>query len=504
MLRVLLAVFLCLPTCGIVVFGQQIGSFADTWDSYSMAGFSLWPLADALQRNHLRVEAGYRYRRSPSPLYLPYAGRRSSTSILQSQGVLRTPRWAVHGKAGYQRTIQQGVYGSLASSPELFYPYLVTVGLPRHEVKEGYSLAGNFGYRLGRLALGLGGDYSGITHFSREDPRVRGRCGDLGLHVGSSLLLGLFMASMELEFRYLQEALTVQTAAGDRMDTYYYTLGLGLYDHYLSIPQKSFRQQYSRAAWLARGQLQATAGGVHTLWAELASSTTGSDNGTLPVVNATSGLGVSIGASSKMAFADFRLTVQGGYRLARRLGYEVLYDTVIVHVAPSIVEMREYARFLSWRGIQHVYGAGVSLSYQCPWGVGKLEVAGYGAQIRSASLGTRYRWLARQAGGKLGLGIDVPLAAWRLSLDANYRMHLGAISQLIPLADGIPPQSEELGLLQYLGRSFWGIGGGVGIARQLASEQTLGLRVNLGYFTSRGQSSYEERISLALWYTLGS
>lgn len=460
MLRVLLAVFLCLPTCGIVVFGQQIGSFADTWDSYSMAGFSLWPLADTLQRNHLRVEAGYRYRRSPSPLYLPYAGWQSSTSILQSQGVLRTPRWAVHGKAGYQRTIQQGVYGSLASSPELFYPYLVTVGLPRHEVKEGYSLAGNFGYRLGRLALGLGGDYSGITHFSREDPRVRGRCGDLRLHVGSSLLLGLFMASMELEFRYLQEALTVQTAAGDRMDTYYYTLGLGLYDHYLSIPQKSFRQQYSRAAWLARGQLQATAGGVHTLWAELASSTTGSDNGTLPAVSATSGLGVSIGASSKMAFADFRLTVQGGYRLARRLGYEVLYDTVIVHVAPSIVEMREYARFLSWRGIQHVYGAGVSLSYQCPWGVGKLEVAGYGAQIRSASLGTRYRWLARQAGGKLGLGFDVPLAAWRLSVDADYRMHRGSISQQIPPADGTPPpiggiESTPVSRQELLGDRRW-------------------------------------------------
>lgn len=504
MLRVLLAVFLCLPTCGIVVFGQQIGSFADTWDSYSMAGFSLWPLADALQRNHLRVEAGYRYRRSPSPLYLPYAGRRSSTSILQSQGVLRTPRWAVHGKAGYQRTIQQGVYGSLASSPELFYPYLVTVGLPRHEVKEGYSLAGNFGYRLGRLALGLGGDYSGITHFSREDPRVRGRCGDLGLHVGSSLLLGLFMASMELEFRYLQEALTVQTAAGDRMDTYYYTLGLGLYDHYLSIPQKSFRQQYSRAVWLARGQLQATEGGVHTLWAELASSTTGSDNGTLPVVSATSGLGVSIGASSKMAFADFRLTVQGGYRLARRLGYEVLYDTVIVHVAPSIVEMREYARFLSWRGIQHVYGAGVSLSYQCPWGVGRLGVAGYGVRTRSESVVTRYRWLARQVGGKLGLGIDVPLAAWRLSVDADYRMHRGTISQLIPPADGTPPQLEELSLLQYLGRNFWGIGGSVGISRQLASEQTLGLRVNFGYFSPWGKRSHGERISLALWYALGT
>ena len=367
MLRVLLAVFLCLPTCGIVVFGQQIGSFADTWDSYSMAGFSLWPLADTLQRNHLRVEAGYRYRRSPSPLYLPYAGWQSFTSILQSQGVLRTPRWAVHGQAGYRRAIQRGVYGSLASSPGLFYPYLVTVGLPRHEVKEGYSLAGNFGYRLGRLALGLGGDYSGITHFSREDPRVRGRSGDLGLHVAGSLLLGLFMASMELEFRYLHEALSVQTEVGDRMDTYYYALGLGLYDHYLSIPQKSFRQQYSRTAWLARGQLQATACGVHTLWAELASSTTGSDNGKLPVVSATSGVGVSIGASSKMSFADFRLAVQGGYRLARRLGYEVLYDTVTVHVAPSIVEMREYARFLSWRGIQHVYGAlGVLAGWESP------------------------------------------------------------------------------------------------------------------------------------------
>jgi len=504
MLRVLLAVFLCLPTCGIVVFGQQIGSFADTWDSYLMAGFSLWPLADTLQRNHLRVEAGYRYRRSPSPLYLPYAGWQSSTSILQSQGVLRTPRWAVHGQAGYRRAIQRWVSGSLVSSPGLFYPYLVTVGLPRHEVKESYSLAGDFGYRLRRLSLGLGGDYSGITHFSREDPRVRGRSGDLGLHVASSLLLGRFMASMELEFRYLQEALSVQTAAGDRMDTYYYTLGLGLYDHYLSIPQKSFHQQYSRAAWLVRGQLQATAGGVHTLWAELASSAAGSDNGTLPVVSTTRGLGVSIGVSSKMAFTDLRLSFQGGYRLARRLGYEVLYDTVTVHVDPSIVEMHEYARFLSWRGIRHVCGAGVLLSYHWPWGVGKLGVIGYGRQIRSASLVTRYHWLARQAGGKLGLGIDVPLTAWRLSVDADYRMHRGTISQLIPPADGTPPQLEELSLLQYLGRNFWGIGGSVGISRQLASEQTLGLRVNFGYFSPWGKRSHEERISLALWYALGT
>ena len=68
----------------------------------------------------------------------------------------------------------------------------------------------------------------------------------------------------------------------------------------------------------------------------------------------------------------------------------------------------------------------------------------------------------------------------------------------------LPPQLEELSLLQYLGRSFWGIGGGVGIAHQLASEQTLGLRVNFGYFTPWGEQSQAGRISLALWYALGT
>lgn len=357
-LLVLLGLILFQPksTLAWIIPNDSALGGCDTSILYPRTGLALYTL---YMPQHERYVAYYRYahRSTPQGFTSLQSGRAEQKHQLHAEGSVRFPIWGAYGKADYSKTQKQKVSHVLTAFPQLFFPYIVLDTSQRELTTEKYQMAGTLNYQLNGFLVGLGGDFTGITHFGLKDPRPRSRFGDFTTIIALGYRTSLYAISVEAAYRYYSESFSLQNKQEDRQDPIYYHLGMGLYDHRLSIAKKTESLRYIFSEATAVLQLaplikycpllqfsyhRRNAFGRSLLYTKLAEN----------FEQAWEGL-----FFLPLAYEQHSLRIGGVVSYTIRLGYEIDYALHIVNPEPQITEQREYQRANNWTAQNSDYKA---------------------------------------------------------------------------------------------------------------------------------------------------
>lgn len=457
------------PTVSSSVATQAGGAVRD-------ASYPLWPMLRE-DFSSLEVEGGYAHRQGPQGLWSPFIGQKADGYWLASQGAFRKERWAAFGSAKYNAVKQDSVFGNLLAAPDLFFPYLLADDYRRTERIESYAMQGAASYNYSWLHVGVGGYFTGATHFGRKDPRARGRSGDFGLNATLGVEALGYIVSATGSYRRFFEPLVLSVEREEQMDRIYYLLGFGLYDHHLSQLTRSLGVELLHTAW--QGQVDMC--GKKQYYPSLR-VVYRRGRSTLTTFELPDAFNVTQGELNALLYWDgtfgawkLGTALSGGYW--RRSGVEVYYRIHEVHTKPTIVEMREYARVQKWNGSGFDLSGQLSIERSMPIATVYAHAAGGFTDYRSRYNVRQYHNMYRmvsyslQCGTRLRPGpvlVDVALLASAKQLVQREQHHPAATYRQAEFFEA---------WWDYSTQSQWSVAGQASCGMQLANGHQIGIRL---------------------------
>lgn len=343
-----LAVLLPLALWGQLMSQESLGG-NDTCSLLPKTGLSLYTL---YLPQHEQYTAYYRYavRDGASGYVLPQMGTGEQKHSLHAQGSTRFATWGAYGKAEYSHTQRRGVRGLLTAQPELFYPYVLIDTTQRDLTREHYQMSGVLNYQLKAWIIGFGGDFTGITQFGQRDPRPRSRLGDFTVLLALGYRLPWYALSLEGSYRYYSESFSLQNKQEDRQDPVYYHLGVGLYDHRLSLAKRTESLRYLFSSGSAVLQLAPLV--RYCPLVQFAYRSKNSFGRSLAYTKLAEVFEQEVEGQLflPISYGTHHLSLGGGVLSSQRSGYEIDYELYIVNAEPRISEQREYQRTETWIG----------------------------------------------------------------------------------------------------------------------------------------------------------
>lgn len=465
--------------------------------------YALWPSLRPEEFYTLRTSTSYYHRAGGEGIWSPFVGSRGGRYHLRSDGAFRKGSWAAFGGARYQWTQRDSVGGNLLAAPELFYPYLMADNSRRTERIESYGMHGGASFRYRRLLLGVGAQFDGTTHFSRRDPRVRGRAGDFSVNATAGVEFLGYVASATGAFRRYFEPLSISIEREQSMERIYFLLGFGLFDHSLSKLVKSLEVHYLYRAWQARVDF-------HPVRADLPSLYVAYAHGKGQLI--TSELAEASRADTdrlrgalqwQANWTRWALSTTLGVEYDRRVGTEIFYRWHEVNVSPKIYERREYNRVKKYTDFRvDVRGDGRVAYKVSPAAFYADAACGY------TSYGSRYEEGTHRndfdaLGYRIGLGAryEAQRFAVDISLYGHQRLRLGGASSF-----GTAPHRQEEFYAEWydvISSQKWGLGGAADFSMLLSGGHRLGVQVGGGWMRRLETDGQGYMVGGGLWYSFG-
>lgn len=462
--------------------------------------YTFWPALQQSDFYMLRVSTSFTRRAGNEGVWSPFAGNRAVGYLMQSSGAFRKGPWAAFGGARYHSIRRDSVGGNLLAEPELFYPYLLADNTRRVERIESYGMYGEASYTFRGVLLGLGAQFDGTTHFSRRDPRVRGRAGDFSLKATAGAELLGFLATATAAFRRYFEPLSVSIERENSMERIYFLLGFGLYDHNLSRFVKKVEVHYLHTAWQGRVDIHSKQQQLPHLYVAYEKGRSTLITAELPEASSVDSERLYGALAWRPAWEGWALSSKLELKWARRLGSEIFYRWHQVNESPELYERREYnrvKRFVDF--VTEIRGYG-RVSYKAS------AVAMYAeAECRYRRYGSRYdEEIYNRDIGLLGYRVrgGACFHVWRINVDLSlyggHRIRLGEA----PYSRVLANRQEEFYAEWYdvLSAQRWAIGGALDVNMVVLGGHRLG--VQIGGEWMRRQSSWRQGYMLAagLWY----
>lgn len=357
---------------------------ADTIHILPKTGLALYPLYEGLH-DRLAVRYAYAVWQGKEGIRLPQYGLSEQRHSLYATGATRQQKWGAHGYAEYAHGQRTQVRSIAMAQPERFYPYIVLDTSKRALTREEYQLGGTLSYVWHDLGVGIGGSFAGTTQFGKKDPRPLARVGDFSTLLALSYRLSHYVLAVQGDYSYYSESFAQTNKKEDRQDYVYYHLGLGLYDHELSVQKRSESVKYIFAEYALT--LQAAPQQRYLPLVQIAYNHNNAFGRTnlYTKIAETEEDKLQAKLFFPFIFSAQRLEVGVHVDYAQRTGYEIDYYTHQVNTSPNITEEREYHRVAAWKGIQSHYKAHLSYRYAMPSALFHL---GYEGGL--ASLQTRH------------------------------------------------------------------------------------------------------------------
>jgi len=360
----LLSLLVALKSLGQRVEVRQ-RSWADTSVVFPRTGLTLHPLYETLH-DKLAVSYDYSAWQGAEGVRLPQYGQSEQLHSVRATGSTKQAKWGAQGNAAYQYRQRAKVYGIAMAQPELFYPYISLDTSRRTLTREDYQLGGTLCYAWHDLGVGIGGNFAGTTQFGKKDPRPLARVGDFTTILALSYKLPYYVMAAQGDFRYYTESFSLNNEQEDRQDYVYYHLGLGLYEHDLSVQKRSESIKYIFAEYACTLQ----AAPLHRYWpfVQLAYKRNNAFGRTIVYtkVAETKQNELQTKLFFPITFASQQLVFGLYFDYAQRTGYEIDYYSHQVNTSPNITEEREYHRVAAWLGTQSNYKASIAYQYTMP------------------------------------------------------------------------------------------------------------------------------------------
>lgn len=463
----------------------------------------LWPsLYTPL--SSLEAWCEYGYEEKPYPLSSPYQGDQRGVITVGGRGIHSADKWHTQGQGLYQRGEHRNVNGSLQAFPGLFYPYLLSNEFSRNERFETYHLEGSFGFTHHRVTLGAGGKYFGTTHYSRIDPRPRGRVSDLTIEMAAGVDIEWYFLALNGSYRRYHEPLHISIEEPERKEMIYHELGFGLYDHYISEVSDNDAIELFHTEWKGSVQIAPLRQNLPLLWGEYTNGSSFGRTHELAQTYRRNSHSITAGLELPLRFGEWQINPSVAFRSDRIVGNEILYQTIVIHENPTIHEMHEYARLPKWNERRCEGTASALAQRRGEWGWWYVGYAATGRTLsaRYSTPGHSLQHTSLRHGATAGTTL-----LWsKFSLSLRI---MGERQQAIRQSRNLPPVTDTPTRLatqhiDFLTHTGWRLSAECKAGYKVTDEQTVGISLRQRTIKADGASGVGIAIEGAVWYRMGN
>ena len=183
--------------------------------------------------------------------YQPVHGDRFKDFTVKANGVMKTKKGMLYGKAFFTSGMHKDVNWNILRSPEAYWPYVVADSTGGNMSYETYSLICAYSFRIAKKwDMGVWGQYKGDYAWRKTDPRIKDISSWFTLKAGAAYDLGHgYRLGFDVDYQLHLQNSEVQLFRSGQFAGFFMEYGFGMYDYIHSPIYNSMKNQVHMHSW---------------------------------------------------------------------------------------------------------------------------------------------------------------------------------------------------------------------------------------------------------------
>lgn len=174
--------------------------------------------------------------------YLPTEGNNFRRMGLHAFGFHQEAKATLMGQADFSFGQDKNIGWNTFRFPEIYWPYIVADSTGGNKKYERYHLLGAYGYRMGKLDVGVKGAFTGDFAYRETDPRIENISSFLNLDAGVSYPLGNNRLAFNFGYQLHRQTMDLKHFRSGQFAGFLMEYGFGQYDYIFSPIYNSMKQ----------------------------------------------------------------------------------------------------------------------------------------------------------------------------------------------------------------------------------------------------------------------